>query len=156
MTRSSLSYVGVPMCPLSVCFLGKKLHKSQLPVYSECLEMFLLVHFRMLFILTEHLNSLGQVPFSQFGFLPFIHFFSLISIPDFSKNTDFDFETQWDTNILSLCHGHTASPGSTTFRPALSVSSVLGGQHRVMVKHAGSVAVLLECDSFPCCLVIQV
>lgn len=118
--------------------------------------MFLLVRFGLVFILTEHLNSLCQVPFSHFGFPPIIHFFSLLSIPDFSKNTDFDFETQWNTNILSLCHGHTASPGSTNFCPAFSVSPVLGGRHRVVVKHAGSVAILLECDSFLCCLVIQV
>lgn len=103
--------------------------------------MFLLVCFRLIFILTEHLNSLCQVPFSHFRF-PVTIFFSccsllliilklLILILRISGLLRSCFVS------CSYCFSRLTDFSSCPHLPGS------GGRHRVTVKNAGFVARLL-------------
>lgn len=69
--------------------------------------------FRLIFILTEPLPSAC----SYFSFLLLLILFSCLISANFYKNTDFYFETQWNTNILFSFHVHIASPFLTADLP---------------------------------------
>lgn len=82
--RSTPSYAGVPLYPLSVSGLsgvgwGGAAQKTAVSP-REPLGMFLLGCSRLVFTLTEHLNSLCQIPFSLVFLLSFVVFLIALSL----------------------------------------------------------------------------